>query len=111
MNSDAITEAFEGLCAKRGKPYQAHESDTPPLHYDYTASRTYCESIGLIWLGDDFLTHADAEAARNGFTQNQVNVAMRHHLWQVRWLFEPSHYHWYQRLLIALFFITGWRPR
>lgn len=78
------------------------------LHFDYSASRQYCEGIGLVWLGDDFLRNADSDAYHFGFTQEQVDVAMRHHLWQVKWLFTPSNYKWYQRLGIAFLFLFGW---
>lgn len=80
---------------------------TKILHYDYTESYQYCEDIGLHWLGDDFLIEADKDAFLTGFTQNQVDVAMRHHLWQVRHLFNPKSYKWYQRILLAFHFIFG----
>ncbi len=81
------------------------------LHYDYKDSRIYAESIGLVWLGDEFVASADAEAYRLSFTQEQVDAAMRHHLWQVKWLFTPSTYKYYQRILIALYFLIGWMPK
>lgn len=77
------------------------------LNYDYTSSKLYCESIGLKWLGDDFVRSADSEAFSLGFTQEQVDSAMKHHLWQVRWLFTPGSYRWYQRVFLALYFLTG----
>jgi len=86
-------------------------NDNAPLNYDYTPSRDYCAQIGLVWLGDDFVRAADQEAQDLLFTQAQVEAAMRHHLWQVKWLFTPSHYKWYQRLLLSLYFIVGWMPK
>ena len=77
------------------------------MNYDYTASEAYCKSIGLFWLGDDFVRDADTEAHALGFTQEQVEAAMRHHLWQVKWLFTPSTYNWKQRILLALHFLFG----
>lgn len=82
-----------------------------PLYYDYIASKAYCESIGLQWLGDDFVRSADAEAHEYLFTQEQVDVAMRHHLWQVLWLFTPSNYNWFSRVLLVFYFLTGWKPK
>lgn len=81
------------------------------LFYDYTSSKTYCGSIGLVWLGDGFVRAADADAQRYGFNQEQLEVAMRHHLWQVKWLFTPSNYRWWQRLVLAFYFLTGWGPK
>lgn len=81
------------------------------LHYDYGASKQFAESLSLIWLGDDFVRAADAEAYLLGFTQEQVNAAMRHHLFQVAWLFNPSTYKWRERIAIALWFLFGFGKR
>jgi hypothetical protein len=80
------------------------------LFFDYTASKQFCYQCGLVWLGDDFIAGADKDAWLHSFTQEQVDIAMRHHLWQVKCLFTPSFYRWYQRLLLAFFFLTGWKP-
>lgn len=77
------------------------------MNYDYTSSKKYCESLGLYWLGDDFVRDADNEAHQLGFTQEQVEAAMRHHLWQVAYLFTPKNYKWYQRLLLSFHFLFG----
>lgn len=77
------------------------------MNYDYSASKNYCEQLGLVWLGDDFVRAADTEANQLNFTQEQVDVAMRHHLWQVRWLFSPKSYTFLGRAKLALFFLTG----
>ncbi len=78
-----------------------------PLHYDYTASRAYCEEIGLLWLGEDFVRNADADAYKFAFTQEQVDVAMKHHLWQVRYLFTPQSYPALSRIKLAFYFLFG----
>lgn len=78
------------------------------LNYDYRPAKAYCEQIGLIWLGDDFVREADKEAFVLGFTQEMVNAAMRHHLWQVKWLFTPKNYKFWQRIVLAVHFLTGW---
>ncbi len=77
------------------------------LHYDYQPSIAYCESLGLIWLGEDLVRAADADAFALGFTQEQVDLAMRHHLWQVRWLFNPKTYKWHGRIALAFHFLFG----
>ena len=79
-----------------------------PLHFDYTASKKFCESLGLIWLGEEWVRNADEEAWIEGFTQSQVDAAMRHHLVQVKFLFTPRNYSFRQRLAIAFYFLTGW---
>ena len=82
-----------------------------PLHYDYTISKEYCRILGLVWLGDDWVRDADREAWAVGFTQGQVEVAMRHHLWQVKTLFTPRNYSFWQRILIAAYFLFGFEPK
>ncbi len=77
------------------------------MNYDYTASESFCESIGLFWVGDDFVRDADDEAKKLNFTQEQVDAAMRHHLWQVKWLFTPKNFSWRYRIAVALFFLFG----
>lgn len=86
-------------------------STMPKLHFDYTASKEYCRQLGLVWLGDEFVINADQEAWVEGFSQSQVDAAMRHHLVQVRWLFTPQHYSFMSRILFALYFLTGWKPK
>ena len=78
-----------------------------PLHYDYTSSREYCESIGLIWLGDDFIRAADVDAHMYGFTQQQVDIAMKHHLWQTKFLFNRKSYSFIGRIKIGLYYLFG----
>lgn len=87
------------------------EKEFKSLHYNYTSSKAYCEQIGLIWLGDDFVRNADEDAFNHGFTQEQVDIAMRHHLWQVKWLFTPKNYGFIQRIGIALYFLFGGSPQ
>lgn len=84
-----------------------------PLNYNYEASKAYTNQIGFKWLGDDFwgLIQMDTEALKMGLTQEQVDAGMRHHLWQVKWLFTPSSYSWVQRLAIAFYFLAGWKPK
>ena len=82
------------------------------LFYDYSRSKKYCYDLGLVWLGDDFVKHADAEAAGLGFSQYQVEAAMRHHLHQVRWLFTPQNYGFWGRIKLALYFLFGsYKPK
>lgn len=79
------------------------------LNYDYTAAKAYCQHIGLKWFGDDYagLVDADKNAKEYGLTQVQMDAVMRHHLWQVRVLFDPKNYKLKQRLLIGLYFLVG----
>lgn len=77
------------------------------MNYNYQASKDYCKKIGLVWLGDDFVKEADADAQDSGFTQAQVDLAMRHHLWQIKFLFNPKTYGLKQRVLLALHFLFG----
>lgn len=77
------------------------------LNYDYTASKAYCEQIGLYWMGEQFLLAPDADAKALNFTQEQVDAAMRHHLWQIKYLFTPKNYGLAGRIKLALFFLTG----
>lgn len=73
--------------------------------YNYTNAKAYCGQIGLHWLGDDFVEGAANEAFDLGFTQIQFDAAMRQHLWQVKWLFTPSNYSLFQRILLAAHFL------
>jgi hypothetical protein len=81
------------------------------MNYDYSAAKAYCEKIGLVWLGDQFISEADKDAYNAGFTQEQVDVAMRHHLWQVKFLFTPKSYGYLSRIKLAFYFLTGWKPK
>lgn len=81
------------------------------LYYDYISTRQFCQEIGLIWLGDKFVEGSDKDAWLHAFSQEQVDIAMRHHLWQVESLFSPGRYCWKNRLLMAFYFITGWKPK
>lgn len=80
-------------------------------NYGYRASRDYCEQIGLKWLGPDFIRGMDSDAHVLGCTQQMVDAGMRHALWHIKTLFTPQNYKWPQRFMIALYFLTGWKPR
>lgn len=81
------------------------------FHYDYTAARDYCErTCGLVWM-PELLVAPDAEAFKMGLTQAQVDVLLRLHLWNVRYLFDTKSYTFAQRCLMALYFLVGWRPK
>jgi len=75
------------------------------LHYNYDSAKAYCTQIGLVWLGDEFVRAADEDARKSGFTQEQVDIAMQHHLWQVKFLFDPANYSFIQRVAIAAHFL------
>lgn len=79
------------------------------LHFDYTASKAYCAQIGLTWL-EGMVDNADADCFAAGMTQAQVDIAMRHHLWNVRHLFDPKAYKWRDRLKLVLWFLVGIHP-
>lgn len=77
------------------------------LNYDYTASKAYCEHVGMQWLGDEWVKAADHDAFNLQFSQEQVDCAMRHHIWQVKILFSPKTYGLKQRVLLAIHFLMG----
>lgn len=79
--------------------------------YNYTKSKIFCQQIGLVWLGDEFIAPIDMDAWIYGFSQQQLDIAMRHHLWQVKYLFTPKVYSWPQRFLLVFYFLTGWKPK
>lgn len=81
------------------------------LCYDYTAAKEFCKQIGLVWIGDSFVAGADHDAAKLDFTQAQVDSAMRHHLWQVKFLFSPKNYPITARIRLAFWFLFGSEPR
>lgn len=82
-----------------------------PLNYDYTASKIYCEHVcGLVWM-PWMLVNPDADAFRLKLTQEQVATLMRHHLWNVKILFDPKTYTFVQRILLAIYFLTRWKPK
>lgn len=78
------------------------------MHYDYTFTRNYCEQIGLVWFGDEYVAIADEDAYRNGFSQAQVDCAMKHTLLHVKTIFTPQRYTWSGRIILAFYFLTGW---
>lgn len=78
-----------------------------PLHYDYEKSKLYCEQLGLVWLGDEFMRNADGEAKDLKFTQDQMDAAVRHSLWHIRYLFTPKNYPIKGRIAIAFHFLFG----
>lgn len=77
------------------------------LNYDYTASKLFCEQNGMNWLGDEFVRAADHDAFNLQFTQEQIDLAMRHHIWQVKFLFSPKSYTFKNRFILALHFLFG----
>lgn len=84
-----------------------------PLNFSYEASEVFCKEIGLHWLGNEYgpLVDVDSAAKRFGLTQEQVDESMRHHLWHVRQLFNPKNYKFAQRIAMAFYFLTGFKPK
>lgn len=80
------------------------------LHYDYTESKKFCESIGLVWL-DSAVTGPDEHAHDLGMTQEQVDAMMWHVLWHIRFLFSPKWYGWRGRIAMAWWFLFGSEPK
>lgn len=79
------------------------------LHFDYTASKAYCEQIGLVW-ADGLVDAADEDCFKAGMTQSQIDVALQHHLWNVKHLFNPSAYIFMDRIKLALWFLFKVKP-
>lgn len=79
------------------------------LHFDYTASKSYCEQIGLVW-ADGIVDAADEDCFLAGMTQPQVDISIRHHLWNVKHLFTPSGYKFCDRVKLAFWFLFGVFP-
>lgn len=77
------------------------------LHYDYSASKARCESLGLIWFSDEYMRASDEDAYRLGMTQEQVDTAVWHALCHVKTVFTPQIYPWQQRLILAFWFLFG----
>lgn len=78
-----------------------------PLHFDYRASKDFCEMLGLVWLGNEFMKDVDEEAWILGFDQQQMDAAIKHHLVLIHWLFTPANHGWFRRIRIAVYFLTG----
>lgn len=83
------------------------------MNYDYSNSKSYCEQIGLMWLGDDYagLVDADNLAKSLELTQYKVDELMRQHLWQTKIVLTPKNYGFWMRVMIAVYFLTGWKPK
>ncbi len=77
------------------------------LHYDYTKSKAYAEQLGLIWFGDDYIAVFDTQAQFLGFTQDQMDGAVKSALSHVKFLFTPKNFTYWTRIKIAFFFLTG----
>ncbi len=73
--------------------------------YDLGPSRKFCESIGLIWLGDAYAQKAMEDAEVFGFSQQQFDIAMENHLHQVKFLFTPKNYDVLTRIKLACHFL------
>ncbi len=82
------------------------QAGTPPA-YDLTRAKWYCEYLGLVWFGDDYVAQVVKDAAANNFTQAQFDIAMWYCLWHVRTLFSPKSYKWWGRILLAGHFLFG----
>lgn len=76
------------------------------LHYDYTASKAYAVSIGMVWL-PGWVPNADQHFFDAGLTQSQVDAVMRLYAWNVKHLFTPSSYPWRSRVAMAFRWLIG----
>lgn len=75
-------------------------------NFNYESGIAYAKKLGLTWI-PEWVEDFDQQAAAHGYTQAQVDLAIQHHLQQVKHLFSTSTYTFRQRVLLALHFIFG----
>jgi len=76
------------------------------MHYDYHKSAAYSKQIGLTWSAHH-VENFDQMAKAHGFTQAQVDIALQHHLWNVRQVMVREHYGMRKRIALALYYLFG----
>lgn len=76
------------------------------MNFDYSFGEDYAKKLGLNWW-PEWVVYFDQQAGAHGFTQSQVDIAIQHHLWQVRHIFDARSYSFRQRLYLALHFLIG----
>lgn len=76
------------------------------MNYNYSGSKAYAKQIGMTF-DESWASDFDQQAKAFNFTQAQVDMALQHHLHQMKHIFTPSTYTMKQRILIALCFIFG----
>lgn len=79
------------------------------LYFDYKKSEAYCHQIGLVWLGEQYLAGGDNAAWEAGMSQDQIEAIMPYFLLHIKTLFTPQRYSFLGRLVIAFYFLTGWK--
>lgn len=77
------------------------------MNYDYTAINKRCADLGL-YLHEGLVKEFDYKANLNGLTQAQVEFVLIEHLAQIKMAFTPSIYSFKHRVLLALYFLTGY---
>ena len=79
------------------------------MNYNYSGVEKYARNIGVVWHSKWFAPF-DEQAKVFGFTQAQIDVALQHHLWNVKnRIFNPKEYAFKDRIKIAASFLIGRR--
>ena len=76
------------------------------MNYNYSGAAAYAKAIGVEFF-ESWVENFDQQAQAFGFSQAQVDIAMQHHLWHVKFLFSPKTYNFKQRLMLAGHFLFG----
>ena len=76
------------------------------LNYSYDKPRKYCEQMGTV-CDERFIPTVDKSFTELNLTQDQVDGAMRVHIWVVINIFSPNQYSWKQRIGLAWHFLFG----
>lgn len=80
------------------------------MNYDYTIARETAADFGLT-VDESSLDQFDAMATAHEFTQTAVDAVLDLHLIQMHRHWTPSNWRWWQRIMIAVYFLTGGIPR
>lgn len=82
------------------------DNNLPVLNYDHEPSIVYVtQTLGMGW-DADFAARVDQVAHHLEITQEQFEVMVREYAWRIKTMFHPRSYTYWQRILMALYFIN-----
>lgn len=79
--------------------------------YDLSNTRRFCDKLGLMYFGDNYMRSFVQTAEREGLTQQQFDAAVWCSLLHTRYLLTPQNYSWTCRLALAFHFLFGKQPK
>ncbi len=81
------------------------------MTHDLINTRRYCDKLGLVYFGDNYMKPFQQMAIEQGLSQQQFDASVWCALLHTRHLLTPQNFTWLGRIGLAWHFLFGKQPK